>query len=221
MRIVIYDGGHNADYIINMFSQYKKHDLTIINPDREFCQYISQKNDIDVYYGDATKEYVLEENHVYGADVFISLAEKDTDNYVACTLAKERFHIKKCICTVTNPKNVDVFKKLGINSVISSTYLLAESIKNQSTMERLIKTLSVEDEKIVLTEIEIGEGDYICNLALKNAKFPRYATISCVFRNPDVIIPSGETVISQGDRIIIISELKHQEDIVQFVKEGK
>lgn len=220
MKIVIVDGGHKADYIIKMFSKHNNK-LIVINSQKYFCEYISQENKLDVYHGDATKEYVLEENHIENADLFISLFEKDTDNYVACILAKKRFNVKKCICTVMNPKNVELFKQLGIDGVVSATYLLAESIKNQSSMENLIKTLSIEDEKIVMTEIEIKEDDYICGLALKEAKFPRYATISCVFRNPDVIIPSGETIILSDDRLIIVSEPKHQNDIVQYIKEGK
>ena len=38
-------------------------------------------------------------------------------------------------------------KKLGVDSVISSTYLLAQMILNESSVEKILKTLSIEDEK--------------------------------------------------------------------------
>ena len=68
-------------------------------------------------------------------------------------MAKKQFHVKKSVATVSNPKNVSIFKKLGVNTAISATHMIAKIIEQASTIENLINSLSLESEHIVLNEI--------------------------------------------------------------------
>ncbi|MFA5480858.1 MAG: NAD-binding protein [Bacilli bacterium] len=217
MKIIIANGKHEADFIIKMFKGQNK-EVIVINSDRNYADYISKNNKIPVYVGEPYKRFVLEDTHVRDADIFIALDESDTDNYAACILAKKEFNVKKCICTVTNPKNVDVFRKLGIDSVISSTYLLANSIKSASSLEDVISTLSIEEDKIVITEIVINSKFSIANKKIMDINFPQNATISCIYREPHVIIPNGSTVIKPKDKLVIISTPDDQEMVVKFIQ---
>lgn len=221
MKIVIANGMHNADYIIKMFqSQRKKNQIIVINSEREACTYLSEENEIDVFYGDPYKRYVLEETNVRDADIFIALSENDTDNYVTCLLAKRAFNVKKCICIVTNPKNVDVYKELGIDSVISSTYLLGESVKAESSVEKIIRQLEIEDN-IIMFELEVEPDARIANKTIASIQFPRLGNISCIYRNPQVIIPNGDTIIYPYDRLVIVTTPNQQKSIIEFVHEKR
>lgn len=221
MKIVIANGMHNADYIIKMFQKQRKNNkIIVINSERDACTYLSEENEIDVFYGDPFKRYVLEETNVQDADIFIALSENDTDNYVACLLAKRAYNVKKCICIVTNPKNVEVFKELGIDSVISSTYLLGETVKSESSFENIIRQLAIEDN-IIMFEVEVQEDALIANKAISTINFPRTANISCIYRNPHVIIPKGDTVVQAFDRLVIVTTPAEQKSIIEFVHEKR
>lgn len=220
MKIVIANGKHEADFIINMFKGQNK-DLVVINSDKNFADYIVRSSKVPVFVGEPYKRFVLEDSGTRDADIFIALGEKDTDNYAACMLAKKEFNVKKCICTVTNPKNVDTFRKLGIDSIISSTYLLANSIKTASSLEDVIQTLSIEEDKIVLTEIIINPTYKIANQKIMDINFPKNATISCIYREPHVIIPNGSTVILPKDKLVVISTPVEQEKVVKFIQTTK
>ena len=74
MRIVIVDGSNEADYIIKMFNN-KSNKLTVINDNAEVCKLLSENNGVDVYCGDATKLYVLSDNEIENADLFIALSK--------------------------------------------------------------------------------------------------------------------------------------------------
>ena len=220
MKIVIANGKHEADFIINMFKGQNK-DLVVINSDKNFADYIVRSSKVPVFVGEPYKRFVLEDSGTRDADIFIALGEKDTDNYAACMLAKKEFNVKKCICTVTNPKNVDTFRKLGIDSIISSTYLLANSIKTASSLEDVIQTLSIEEDKIVLTEIIINPTYKIANQKIIDINFPKNATISCIYREPHVIIPNGSTIILPKDKLVVISTPVEQEKVVKFIQTTK
>jgi len=220
MKIVIAGGKHEADFIVSKLKK-EHHQLIVINQDRDFATYISANNNIDVFPGDPTKAYTLSDAEAKQADVLLALSDNDTDNYITCITAKKLFNIKKTVAKVKNPKNVELFKRLGIDSVISSTYLLAQTILNESSVENIIKTLSIEDEKIVMLEIGVEEEYAIVNKRLMDIRFPSNINISCIFRDPHVIIPKGDTLIKENDKLIIISTPNDQDEIVEFIQKRK
>lgn len=78
------------------------------------------------------------ERLVRGYDIVIALRDKDADNLEICQMAKRLFGIKKTVCTVRNPKNVEVFELLGVDRAISATYMLAHYIEQASVVEELV-----------------------------------------------------------------------------------
>ena len=218
MKIVIVNGKNEADFLVKMLKN-EHHKLIVVNDSKEYGNYLSLNNEIAVYIGDGTKKYVLEEAGVNEADVLISLSENDADNLVVCQTAKKIFNVKKTVCIVTNPKNVEIFKRLGINSVISSTYLVAQTILRESTIENLINTLSLEENKIIIIEIEVEKDYKIAYKMIKDIKLPRSVIISCIIRATDAIIPDGSTVIEPNDKLVIISIEKSQDSLLKIIQE--
>jgi len=217
MRIVVVNGTHEADFIVKKFKK-ERHQLLVINSDKKFGEYISSSNKIPVLFGDPTKAYTLDDANIQGADVLIALSENDIDNYVACITAKKLFDVKRVVSVVRNPKRVDLFRALGIDSVISSTYLLGESIKNESIIEDFIKTISIENEKIVITEIKVEPDFNLVNKKIKDANLPPHLIISCIYREPKAIIPNGETIIESQDKLVIVSTLEDTDSMIEFIQ---
>jgi trk system potassium uptake protein len=220
MKIVIAGGKHEADFIVKMLKE-EHHQLIVINQDREFADYISSNNDIPVFPGDPTKAYCLSDAEADHADVLLALSDNDTDNYITCITAKRLFKIKKTVSKVRNPKNVELFKRLGIDSVISSTYLMGQTILNESSVENIIKTLSIEDEKIIMIEIAVENDFQLVNKKIMDIHFPKNINISCIFRDPHVIIPNGSTVIKPEDKLIIVTTPSEQDEIVDYIQRKK
>lgn len=220
MKIVIADGFQAADYIVSIFKK-RGNQLIVINPNPDFAKYVAKTNKVPVYIGEPSKSFVLEQANVRDADIFIALGSRDTDNYVACSLARKVFGVKKCICTVNNPKNVDIYKELGLDFVVSSTYLLAESIKSESSLEDVIHTLSLEDDQIVITEMIVDERCFIANKRLMEINFPKFASIAAIYRKPKVIVPHGAISILPKDKLLIVSSPKDQKAVIEFVRRIK
>lgn len=220
MKIVITGGKHESDYIISMLKK-ENHQLIVINDDEGFAEYISSHNDIDVFPGDPSKAYVLQDAEAQNADVLLALSDNDTNNYVTCVTAKKLFNIKKTVSKVKNPKNVELFKKLGIDSVISSTYLIAKTILNESSIENMIKNFAIEDEKIVMLEVPIKNEYSIVNKEIQEIHFPNNMNISCIFRDPHVIIPHGQTKILEDDNLIIVTTPEEQDKLIEFIQKKR
>ena len=220
MHIVIANGDSDAAYIIDMFNT-KENRLTVINGSEAVAQTLMERKHVAITIGDPWHNAILEAARVYDADIFISLCKRDTDNFASCLMAKRNFHVKKCICAVSNPSNVDLYKKLGIDVVISSTYLLAKSIKNESNAESLIKSLSLDNEKIVMIEATLLPKYWICDQAIKDMGFPKNASIAYVVRNYNFIIPNGDLVLRPMDTLVVACAKENEVEILRFLKRQK
>ena len=220
MKVVITGGKHEADFIVKSLKE-EHHQLIVINNDLQFAEYISTNNDIAVFPGDPTKAYTLSDAECQNSDVLLALSDNDTITISHVLQLKDFLISSEQLLRLEILKMLNFFKKLGVDSVISSTYLMAQTILNESSVENIIKTLSIEDEKIVMIEIGVEEEYQLVNQRIMDIQFPRNINISCIFRDPHVIIPKGDTRIKSGDKLIIISTPSEKEEIVDFIQKKR
>ena len=218
MKILIAGGQNEADFIIKMFKE-EKHQLVVINSDINYCKLLSRENHIKVYSGDPTQISVLTDAGISDCDLVVALCPKDEDNFVICQIAQKVFDIEKCVCTVSNPKNVDVFHALGIKSVVSSAFLLLQTIKAEAEFENVVKSLSLEQDKIAMLEIKLNASNLaIVGKTLAQLENTKLYTIACIYRETQAIIPSGSTEIKQGDKLFIVTSYQDKDEVVRYIQ---
>ncbi|MBR3252340.1 MAG: TrkA family potassium uptake protein [Erysipelotrichaceae bacterium] len=219
MKVVIADGFHEADYIINLFNS-KVNDLVVINESEDIAHYLSLNNDIPVMIGHCTKESDLIEAGAQDCDLFMALSEDDYKSYVACKTAK-KIGAKRVIATVINPKNVKIFKDLGIDMVVCSTYLLGEQIRNLTSIENMVNSLSLEDDKVAILEIKVSDSLAVNGKTLAEINISDLGVISSIMRNGKAIIPNGQSQIMSGDTILIVTTTEDRNKIIDVFKRKK
>jgi trk system potassium uptake protein TrkA len=174
MRIVIVGGGVKVDFLATSLIK-KKHQLVIIDLDQDKCQALSEKSNAVIICGDGTKPFILEDAGVAGFDLMIAVTSKDADNLVICQLAKKMFGIRRAFATVNNPRNVEVFKKLGINTAVSATYVLAGIIEQMAFTDQIVHAMPLEEGKLQLLEVIVEEGHRACGKQIMDLDFPKDA----------------------------------------------
>ena len=220
MRIVIAGGRNKADFLIASLLE-KHHSLIIINDEESYCAYLSEKYNLPVMKGNPCKRYVLEDADIEDADIMIALRPSDADNLAICQYAKKLFHIKKVVAIVSNPKNVQVFKRLGVNTAISATYTISKTIEQASTIENLVNSLSIEHDKIVMSEILLTKQCEVIHHKLKDIfSLPKNAIICCIIRNVHMIVPNGNTELLEHDKLLILSDIASQDTILKMFTRG-
>lgn len=216
MKIVIAGGRTKADYLIRIFKS-KGHELIVINDDAQFCRYLSQQHNIPVVCGDPCKLYVLDDAEIEGSDIIIALRPLDADNLAICQTAKRLYHIRKTVAIVSNPKSVDVFKKLGVNTAISATYTIAAYIEQMSTVENLVNSLPIDQGKVVMSELMIPPSSPVAGKRLCDIDLGGEAIICCIVRGTRVIVPTGQTNIQVNDKIMVLSAPQMQDNVIHVI----
>ncbi|NDL67821.1 potassium channel family protein [Anaerotalea alkaliphila] len=127
MKILIAGGGRKIEYLVKSFLE-KGHELVVVARDLDQCKALARSFDITVIHGDASVPAILDEAGAGTCDLVAALTPRDPDNLVICQLARKVYGVPHVFATVSNPHNVEVFRKLGVDNVVSATYILAKII---------------------------------------------------------------------------------------------
>jgi trk system potassium uptake protein TrkA len=215
MNITIVGGGKVGFYLAKTLIP-NEHKITLIELDRQKCEELANDLSIEIIHGDGTNIETLRRAGAEKADNFISLTGKDQINLVACQLAKRSFGILRTIARVNNPKNIEIFKELGVDMAISSTSIIADSIEQEVDYKGLKTVSKMKDNEIILSEINIKTESQVCGKRIMDFNIPKQCIITSIIRNEKFLIPNGQTVLENGDTLIVVSETKDQFEIGRF-----
>ena len=70
----------------------------------------------------------------------------------------------------------------------------------------MLSTKSIKDEQAEIMEAVALETSDIVGKPIKEISMPKGTLVTGIIRNDSVIIPTGESVIEPGDRIIIFAK---------------
>lgn len=215
MYIVVAGGGKIGYYLIKTLLPYK-HKLVVIEPQVELCEKLANELRIPVFNGDATDLDILAQVEVAKADTFIAVTGKDEDNLIACQLVKRNYGVKRTIARVNNPKNIEVFQRLGVDFAVSSTSVISDLIEQEIDYTGIKTLMKLKSGKLVLSEIVISEKSPVNNKSLKDINIPKDCILITVIRDEDVIIPNGFTVLKNNDYIIVVSSQQDQQELKEY-----
>lgn len=126
MKILLTGDSKQSWNLINSLLD-KHHQITVINADMVYCQQLAdQHEEITILNGNSTDLSVLEEAQVKKFDMVIAQSLYDSENLVICELCQKIFCVQNTVAVINCPRNTDVFRKLGVTTVIdTSNYLLS------------------------------------------------------------------------------------------------
>jgi trk system potassium uptake protein TrkA len=162
--------------------------------------------------GDGCEVTTLAEAGASRAEVFISATDEDEDNLVACQIAKHKFGVPRTIARVNDPKNEEIFRKLGVDCPISVTNLILEHIEEQIPTHPLIHLLTMGEEKMEIVEVKILDGSKSVGKSIKELSLPLDSILAVLIRNgqkPQV--PIADTILEVNDRIIVLTTTDSEE----------
>ena len=216
MKVVIIGGGKTAYYLARSIIG-KGYRVVVINKDEKFCKEMAQKLKALVINGDGSKKNVLEQAELMKEDVVVVLTPRDHDNLVVAQLAKRIFGVEKVVSLVNDPENVEIFKNLGISTVVNLTMLINQTLETLMFAEEIEQQIPLEEERLIFLKFEIPQNSPSKGKALKDVPLPPESIVAAIVRGKDVIIPRGDTVIESGDRLFVLCSPKVQTKVSEIL----
>ena len=204
MRSIVIGGGKIGYYLLKTLKE-RGYDVALIEKDKEACLKIAEDIDADILCGDGSEPEVLKDAGINRAEIIAAVTGKDEENLVICRIAKVLFGINKSIARVNNPKNIVMFKELGVDQIVCSTEVIANLIEYEfeSDVCRIVQTF--DRGAMILVEVNIREGNRWLDCLVKDLDLPAECVIASVLRAEKVIYPRGDTRLLKNDRILVIT----------------
>ncbi len=208
-RIFLIGGFQKTKFLAKSLLK-KGYHVTAINKDTEKCLAMAEIENLTVFNGDGTKPFVLEDADAYNADIAIALTEYDADNLVICELCKKKFHIKKTVALISDPKKTEFFYRMGIDSVVCAITAVANIIEQQTFLDEMATLVPIGEGRVSIAQIPIAATAPAVGKKLWEINLPKEVIVGCVLRGEQSIVPQGDTRILTGDVLVLISANKQQ-----------
>jgi len=161
--------------------------------------------------GDAAELGTLEAAGTARADVVVAVTGDDEDNLVICQTAKRLFNVPRTIARVNNPKNEEIFRRLGIDVTVSSTNILLSIIEQEIPQRGLVHLLTLKHAQVAIVEATVEEGASVVGKTLAELNIPDNVVVSAVLRDGSLILPKGDTVLQPDDEVIALANRENEE----------
>jgi len=203
MKIIL-AGGRRITYYLAKTLLSKGMNIVIINDDKAYCEELAGELKALVINGDASILDTLDKAEIFPNDTVVVLTPKDQDNLIISQLSQKVLGVSKVFTLVNDPENVEIFKKLGLNNVISMTEILSGIIEQRVSTHQISNIMSFEEGKVLVLQLEIREDSPSINIALKDLGLPRGAIVGTITREDKLIVPYGDTPLQENDRLLVM-----------------
>jgi trk system potassium uptake protein TrkA len=204
MYVIIVGGGKVGSYLGEDLIR-RGHEVTLIEKDRSRCERMTERTGAVAVWGDGCNPTIMEEAGVSRADVVIADTGHDEDNLTICQVAKEMFGVKRTIARANNPKNEETLLRLGVDSIINSTELVAHLIEAELSTSDMVPLIELRRAAEELVKVTLLENAPAAGKSVMDLGMPPDCLLVTVIRDEKVVIPRGTTVLQPGDSILAIT----------------
>ena len=224
MKIIIVGAGRVGFNLAHSLSE-EDNEVYLIEKNEEIVRRADEKLDAKVICGSGADPDILEKAQVSDADLVIAVTMSDEVNLIVCSLA-EFFGSKRQIARVRNKSLSEKIEQEGghehfnIDEMINPEEVAAQAIVKIIEAPGAREVGDFADGKILLRSFNIPENSPLCGLKIvefNHEDFPWPFLIVAISRDKTVVIPKGDTVVKQGDRIYVLLLERSLAEFLVFV----
>lgn len=221
MKIVIIGAGEVGFYLGGLLSK-NKHDVIILDRDKEALARVSEKLDVLTIEGNATSGTDLIHAGVESADIVVAATSVDEVNMIAAMMSK-RLGVKRVIARVrsnelSSPDSPIKPADLGIDVVIHPEYSVALDTVQLLKRAAASDVINIADGAMQLVGIKIdSKSPLIGKTMIEYTKemAPTVFRVVAVARGGFTIIPKGDTKLQKNDQFFVLAQSSDIKKIIQ------
>jgi len=203
MRVIIAGGGSVGRFIAEQLAA-SGHEVLIVDNAVDVVGRHSEGS-VPWLLGDACEVSTLARASAESADVVAAVTGDDEDNLVISLLAKQEFGVPRVVARVNNPNNEWMFNESwGVDVSVSTPHLLTALVQEAVSVGSFVRLLSFEGGRARLAEVTLAEGASAADKEIVELRLPRDSTIVALLRKDRVVVPRGDTVLREGDEVIVL-----------------
>ena len=155
-----------------------------------------------VLHGDGLDSGLLEEANVSKTDTIMAVTDDDKTNMLAAVRAKSR-GCKKAIALINDPTMSPLMEPLGIDAYINPRSTTVSSILRHIRHGKVKNVYSIGDAEAEVIEAQVMSTSPIAGSRIGDIDFPEGVIVGGILKNGDMVKPSSQSKIEEGDIIAV------------------
>ncbi len=217
-NVMILGGGKPAYYLAKKLAPLGVN-IKIIEKNPERSDFLAAElPEAVIIKGDGAQQELLLEEDISSMDAFVSLTGMDEENIMLSIFASMQ-SVPKVIAKINRDELLTMAEKLGVETIISPSQIstnivvrYARALENSkgSNVETLYKLVDGSAEAL---EFNVKEDSRVIGIPFKEIKLKKNILIAGITRGRKTVIPSGNDMILEGDRVIVVSADQRLHDL--------
>lgn len=222
-NIMIMGGSRTAYYLAKMLTNIGN-SVKIIEKNPAVAESLgSSLPKAVVICGDGTNQELLLEEGLRSVDAFLSLTGIDEENILMSIFASSN-NVSKVIAKVNSDELASLAENLGLDCIVSPRKTIsdvivtyARALRNSlgSNVETLYKLVDGGAEAL---EFNVCRNSKVVGVPLKDLKLKSGILIAGILRDRRPILPNGDDMILEGDRVVVISSHRYLSDLSEIIE---
>ena len=212
MKIIIAGLGKVGNTLAQQLAAENDYDLTVVDRNAQVLQTVVEKYDVLGVQGNCAAMTTLVDAGVKDADLLIAVTDADEMNLLCCVTAHSLNPRIHTIARIRNPEYSDqVYKMrdlLALSMSVNPEKQAATEIERLLKYPGFLKREPFAKGRMEIVELRVEPGSKLCNVALNNLvdAVNCKVLVCAVTRGGECIMPSGNFVLREGDKIFVTSE---------------
>ena len=217
-RVIIVGGGNIGYFVAKGLEKLGAMKIRLIERDQARAEFIAEELERTiVLQGDGLDRSILREAGVTEAETVVAVTDNDQVNILASVVAK-REGARRSMALINDQDYGPVSEAVGIDRFIDPRATTISTILQHIRRGRIKGVYSLFDGAAELVDAVALETSPLVNKPLREAHLPEGVMIGAVFRDGDVQMPTGDTVINAGDRIVLMAMRENVKDVEQMFR---
>ncbi|NLM45836.1 MAG: Trk system potassium transporter TrkA [Firmicutes bacterium] len=217
-NVMITGGGRTSFYLARELEQTGV-SVKIIEQNLERCRVLAEAlNNTLVLHGDGTDLSLLQAEKIELMDAFVTLTGFDEENLLTALLAKQ-LGAKKVIAKISRSNYMSLLETIGVDNAVIPKLITARDILRIIRGGRIVSMSLLIGGRAEVLEIIAQEDTPIVDRPLKSIGIPQGVILGAILRQGKLVIPNGDSVVRQGDRVIVFTLENNMESVKKLFGE--
>ena len=217
-RVIIVGGGNIGLYVAKGLEGMGSMKIRVIERDRRRAEAAAEELERTiVLQGDGLDRAILREAGVAEAETVVSVTNNDQVNILASVVAK-REGARRSMALVNDKDYGPIAEAVGVDRFVDPRATTISTILQHVRRGRIKGVYSLSDGQAELIDAIALETSPLVNKPLREAQLPEGVMIGGVVHDGKVVMPTSETVIKPGDRVVLMSLRENVKDVEQMFR---
>ena len=217
-RVILIGGGNIGLFVAKGLEKLGNMKIRVIERNRAKAEIAAEALERTIILeGDGLDRSILREAGVSEAETVVAVTENDQVNILASVVAK-REGARRTMALVNDQDYGPISEAVGVDRFVDPRAITVSTILQHVRRGRIKGVYSLSDGDAELVDAIALETSSLVNKPLRDAQLPEGVMIGAVVRDGAVQMPTGETIIRAGDRIVLMSMRENVKDVEQMFR---